>query len=55
MALRPFGTIAANSQARNSATHGVLKLSLYATRYEWEFIPIAGGAFTDSGATDCHS
>jgi hypothetical protein len=55
ISLRPFGTIAANSQARDSDTHGVLRLSLYPTRYEWDFLPIAGGSFTDSGGTDCHS
>ena len=53
--LYSFGTIQPNSEVRNSDTHGVLKLTLYATSYDWEFVPIAGGAFTDSGSADCVS
>jgi hypothetical protein len=34
--------------------YGVLKLTLGATNYAWEFVPIAGSSFTDSGAGDCH-
>ncbi|TFG52975.1 MAG: alkaline phosphatase [Gemmatimonadales bacterium] len=52
--LRNFATVAANSEIRNSDTHGVVKLSLYESRYEWEFVPVAGQAFRDSGSTDCH-
>ncbi len=52
--LRAFGTAASNSQVRNSDTHGVLKLTLYDSRYEWEFIPVAGQTFSDSGTADCH-
>jgi len=52
--LRNFATVAANSEVRNSDTHGVLKLSLYASRYEWEFVPVAGQTFRDSGSTNCH-
>jgi hypothetical protein len=29
-------------------------LSLYETRYEWDFIPVAGGVFQDSGGAHCH-
>jgi hypothetical protein len=52
--LRAFSTIRANSQVRNSATHGVIKLTLSATSYSWQFIPIAGKTFTDSGSDICH-
>ena len=31
---------AANSQVRAAVTHGVLKLTLHATNYDWEFIPV---------------
>ncbi len=44
----------ANSEVRNSATHGVLKFTLHATSYDWEFIP-SDGAFTDSGSSPCHA
>ncbi len=46
--------IAANSEVRNDDTFGVLKLTLHATGYDWQFIPAAGGSFTDSGSASCH-
>ena len=42
------------SEARDASTYGVLKLTLRASNYSWQFIPIAGGTFTDSGMTQCH-
>ena len=44
---------AVNSEARGS-DWGVLKITLNATTYEWEFLPAAGGAFRDSGSGTCH-
>jgi Bacterial Ig-like domain len=35
-------------------TFGVLKLDLGAGSYSWEFVPIAGQNFTDSGSGQCH-
>jgi acid phosphatase type 7 len=52
--LRPFGTIQPNSQVRNAATNGVLKLNLNSNSYDWKFVPVAGQSFTDSGSTSCH-
>ncbi|GII63985.1 hypothetical protein Skr01_40700 [Sphaerisporangium krabiense] len=49
-----FGTILANSQVRNSDTYGVLKLTLHAGSYDWQFVPQSGKTFTDSGTTACH-
>ncbi|RHW23428.1 alkaline phosphatase [Nocardioides immobilis] len=49
-----FTSIAANSEARNSDTYGVLKFTLKASSYDWEFIPEAGKTFRDSGTTACH-
>jgi hypothetical protein len=49
-----FNTTAANSEVRNSTTFGVLKLTLHPTGYDWQFIPIAGQTFTDSGSGSCH-
>ena len=51
--LYPFPTIQPNSQVRNNTTYGVLKLTLHATSYDWQFIPIAGQTFTDSGSANC--
>ena len=49
-----FGTIKPNSEVRNDHTYGVLKLTLRPASYEWEFVPVAGKIFTDSGSTGCH-
>jgi hypothetical protein len=49
-----FGTIKPNSEVRNDHTYGVLKLTLRPASYEWEFVPVAGKTFTDSGTTRCH-
>jgi hypothetical protein len=52
--LRPFATIRPNSQVRKANTWGVLKLTLTANSYSWQFVPVAGQTFTDSGTTRCH-
>ena len=49
-----FGTILPASQVRDSSTYGVLKLTLHSDGYDWQFIPVEGSTFTDSGSTDCH-
>ena len=49
-----FGTIKANSQVREGNTYGVLKLTLRAGAYDWQFVPVAGATFTDSGTGSCH-
>ena len=42
-----------NSEARYNETKGVIKLTLFAGRYEWEFIPVSG-SFRDRGGDTCH-
>jgi hypothetical protein len=49
----PFGAPQPNSQVRDSTSHGVLKLTLHANSYDWDFRP-SDGTFTDSGTTVCH-
>jgi chitodextrinase len=49
----PFGTPIANSQVRNDNTWGVIKLTLHAASYDWQFVPVAGSTFTDSGSDTC--
>ena len=49
----PAGVPAPNSQARNDDTFGILKMGLHPTSYDWQFIPIAGKTFTDSGSRSC--
>ena len=46
-----FVTVRPNSERRISA-FGVLKLTLEADRYDWEFIPTAGDR--DRGSDTCH-
>ena len=49
-----FGTIQPNSEVRDGTSYGVLKLTLHATSYDWQFVPVAGATFTDSGTGSCH-
>jgi hypothetical protein len=48
-----FGT--PNSEVRNWETYGVLKLTLAPGKYMWEFIPVEGQSFRDSGSGSCHN
>jgi hypothetical protein len=43
-----------DSEVRNNSTYGVIKLTLHSKSYDWEFIPIAGRRFRDSGSAKCH-
>src|SRR5436309_79887 len=49
-----FGPPIANSEVRQKTTFGVLQLTLKPGRYDWRFIPVAGGAFRDAGSGSCH-
>jgi hypothetical protein len=40
-----------NSEVRISA-FGLLKLTLFSDRYQWEFVPVSGQS--DSGSGQCH-
>jgi acid phosphatase type 7 len=51
---RPFGKPLATSEVRDAEAFGVLKLTLHAKGYDWEFIPAAGKTFRDSGTGACH-
>jgi 3',5'-cyclic AMP phosphodiesterase CpdA len=41
------------SEVRNDVTFGVLKLTLFPDRYRWEFVPVQGKSFRDSGESRC--
>jgi hypothetical protein len=47
-------TVAPNSEVRNAATFGVLRLVLHPAGYDWRFVPEAGKTFTDAGTAACH-
>ena len=42
-----------NSQGARCKHHGVLKLTLHPTGYDWQFVPEAGKTFSDSGSDTC--
>ncbi len=43
-----------HSEVRNSGTYGVIKLTLHPGSYDWQFVPVVGKTFTDSGSQACH-
>jgi hypothetical protein len=52
-ALRIFGIDKPNSDIRAAVDHGVLKLTLHPTGYDWAFVSVTG-IFSDSGSATCH-
>ncbi len=48
------GPMLANEEIRDNTTFGVLALTLHPSGYDWQFAPIAGSTFTDSGSGSCH-
>jgi calcineurin-like phosphoesterase family protein len=48
-----FATTTPMPQVRNNTDYGVLKLTLHRASYDWKFVPVAGGSFTDYGSTSC--
>jgi len=49
-----FNEVLENSEVRDSSSFGVLKLQLYSDWYSWEFLPVNGNGFHDSGSESCH-
>ncbi len=49
-----WSTIRAQSQVRDRSAFGVLKLTLHPNSYNWQFLPVAGKTFTDSGSSNCN-
>jgi hypothetical protein len=48
-----FGQVIDGSEVRNDDTFGVLQLVLSTEEYNWQFLPVAGGTFTDVGSGRC--
>ena len=42
------------SEAAQNHTFGVLKVTLHALSYDWQFAPVAGNTWSDSGSGQCH-
>jgi hypothetical protein len=49
-----FVTTKPNSEQRITGQNGVLKLTLLADSYQWEFVTAPNGAITDNGTGQCH-
>ena len=52
---RKFREPLPTSEVRSNTTFGVLQMDLHPQGYDWKFIPVNGGQFTDSGIGDCHA
>ena len=50
-----MGPAIANSVVSNASAFGVMKLTLHATTYDWQFVPAAGYSLSDSGSGTCHA
>jgi hypothetical protein len=48
------GKIHPNMETGDDETFGVLKLTLQPAAYSWEFLPVEGKTYTDTGNQDCH-
>jgi hypothetical protein len=51
--LRSMEYFRPNIEVENSTTYGALKLDLHPGSYDWEFMPVAGGSFSDTGSDIC--
>jgi hypothetical protein len=49
-----LGSPEPNSVVGNDSSYGVLEVTLHQSSYDFEFRPIPGDAFTDSGSATCH-
>lgn len=52
--LTAFGLTSKHSKVLDNSTHGVLRMTLKDIGYEWKFLPVEGGSFTDHGVALCH-
>jgi hypothetical protein len=52
--LNEFHQPSPNVEVRNNTTWGVIKFTLDEGKYAWQFVPAAGGTFSDSGTGTCH-
>ena len=52
--LRRFKTAQPNSEVRGNQSFGLLELELRPDGYDWRFVPVTDGSFTDAGSGICH-
>jgi len=53
-ALTPFLWIRPYSEVRINGVHGILRMTLWADRYRWEFLSASGAKLLDTGTSECH-
>jgi hypothetical protein len=53
--LEGFTTALPNEVVRQNSTFGVMKMSLHSGSFDWQFLPVAGSTWTDSGSATCHN
>ncbi len=53
--LQNFNAPLPNEVIRQNTTFGVLKLTLHSASYDWQYVPVAGSTFSDSGTASCHA
>ncbi|MEX2156255.1 MAG: PKD domain-containing protein [Gemmatimonadales bacterium] len=52
--LYQWGDVVPNLDVRDNETWGVIKVTLRQSGYDWQFVPVTGKTFTDSGSGTCH-
>jgi hypothetical protein len=52
--LTPFLWIRPYSEVRINGAHGILRMTLWADSYQWEFLSAPGGRLLDTGRSECH-
>ena len=53
-ALTPFLWIRPYSEVRINGVHGILRMTLWADSYRWEFLSASGAKLLDTGTSKCH-
>ena len=48
-----FAATAPLSEVRDNSTDGLLRLTLHPAGYDWRFLPVPGGTFSDAGSGSC--
>lgn len=49
-----IGKVRANSEVRSTGAFGVIRFELSEGEYAWDFVPVEGATFRDSGRGACH-
>jgi hypothetical protein len=48
-----FAQTAPLSEVRDNSTDGLIRLTLHPAGYDWRFLPVPGGTFSDAGSGTC--